>query len=112
MRNSKLFRYAASRSSGNGDGFAGARQSEIGYYSTVNTFKPYLDKAIYESLYEGKGRDGGTLEDRTAKVYVWNTRPKNSKASAICSSASSVPASNPSPSTPRPAASARRPSNT
>lgn len=59
------------------DGFAGARQSEIGYYSTVDTFKPFLDNATYESLYEGKGRDGGTLADRTSKVYVWNTRPKN-----------------------------------
>ena len=24
-----------------------------------------------------KGRDGGSLEDRAKRVYVWNTRPKN-----------------------------------
>ena len=59
------------------DGFAGARQSEIGYYSTVDTFRPYLDPALIESVYDGKGRDGGSLGDRTSKVYVWNTRPKN-----------------------------------
>ncbi len=59
------------------DGFAGARQSEIGYYSTVDTFRPYLEPALVEAVYEGKGRDGGSLADRTSKVYVWNTRPKN-----------------------------------
>jgi len=25
----------------------------------------------------GEGRDGGSLEDRAPRVYVWNTRPRN-----------------------------------
>ena len=59
------------------EGFPGARQSEIGYFSTVDTFRPYLAPDIIKSVYDGEGRDGGSLEDRAAKVYVWNTRPKN-----------------------------------
>jgi putative spermidine/putrescine transport system substrate-binding protein len=59
------------------EGYAGARQGEIGYYSTCNTWQPYLGKDIAESLYEGKGRDGGTMTERAMKVYVWNTRPTN-----------------------------------
>jgi putative spermidine/putrescine transport system substrate-binding protein len=59
------------------DGFAGARQSEIGYFSTVDTFRPYLAPDLISSVYEGVGRDGGSLQNRASKVYVWNTRPKN-----------------------------------
>jgi putative spermidine/putrescine transport system substrate-binding protein len=59
------------------EGFPGARQSEIGYFSTVDTFRQYLSPELIRSVYEGEGRDGGSLADRAAKVYVWNTRPKN-----------------------------------
>ena len=59
------------------EGFPGARQSEIGYFSTVDTFRPYLAPDLIKSVYGGEGRDGGSLENRAAKVYVWNTRPKN-----------------------------------
>ena len=59
------------------EGFPGARQSEIGYFSTVATYGQYLAPDLIKSVYGGEGRDGGSLEDRAAKVYVWNTRPKN-----------------------------------
>jgi putative spermidine/putrescine transport system substrate-binding protein len=59
------------------EGFAGARQSEIGYFSTVDTFRQYLAPELIRSVYEGEGRDGGSLQDRAARVYVWNTRPTN-----------------------------------
>jgi putative spermidine/putrescine transport system substrate-binding protein len=58
-------------------GFPGARQSEIGYFSSVDTFRPYLSPELTRSVYEGEGRDGGSLTDRASKVYVWNTRPRN-----------------------------------
>lgn len=59
------------------DGFPGARQSEIGYFSTVNTYEQYLDPKLVKEVYGGVGRDGGSLEERAQRVYVWNTRPKN-----------------------------------
>jgi putative spermidine/putrescine transport system substrate-binding protein len=59
------------------EGFPGARQSEIGYFSTVNTYEKYLDPKLVKEVYGGEGRDGGSLEDRAQRVYVWNTRPKN-----------------------------------
>ncbi|MBK1658524.1 ABC transporter substrate-binding protein [Paracraurococcus ruber] len=59
------------------EGFAGARQSEIGYFSTVETYGNYLPANLVAEVYGGVGRDGGSLEQRAAKVYVWNTRPKN-----------------------------------
>lgn len=58
-------------------GFPGARQSEIGYFSTTDTYGPYLDEATKRAVYDGVDRDGGSLEDRARKVYVWNTRPDN-----------------------------------
>jgi putative spermidine/putrescine transport system substrate-binding protein len=59
------------------EGFAGARQSEIGYFSTVDTYANYLPAQQVAEIYGGVGRDGGSLENRAAKVYVWNTRPAN-----------------------------------
>jgi putative spermidine/putrescine transport system substrate-binding protein len=59
------------------EGFAGARQSEIGYFSTVDTYGNYLPANQVAEVYGGVGRDGGSLEQRSQKVYVWNTRPKN-----------------------------------
>ena len=53
------------------EGFPGARQSEIGYFSTVDTFGQYLAPDLIKSVYGGEGRDGGSLEDRAAKVHVW-----------------------------------------
>lgn len=58
-------------------GFPGARQSEIGYFSTVDTYPEFLSPELQRSVYGGEGRDGGSLESRAAKVYVWNTRPAN-----------------------------------
>jgi putative spermidine/putrescine transport system substrate-binding protein len=59
------------------EGFPGARQSEIGYFSTANTYEKYLDPKLVTEVYGGVGRDGGSLEDRANRVFVWNTRPKN-----------------------------------
>jgi putative spermidine/putrescine transport system substrate-binding protein len=59
------------------EGYAGARQSEIGYFSTVDTYANYLPAQMVAEVYGGVGRDGGSLENRAAKVYVWNTRPAN-----------------------------------
>ncbi|MFO1080330.1 MAG: extracellular solute-binding protein [Reyranellaceae bacterium] len=59
------------------EGFPGARQSEIGYFSTVNTYEKYLDPKLVKEVYGGEGRDGGSLADRVERVFVWNTRPKN-----------------------------------
>lgn len=59
------------------EGFPGARQTEIGYFSTVNTYEKYLPAETIQQVYGGVGRDGGSLEDRARRVYCWNTRPKN-----------------------------------
>ena len=59
------------------EGFPGARQSEIGYFSTVNNYEKYLDPKLVKEVYGGEGRDGGSLADRAQRVFVWNTRPKN-----------------------------------
>lgn len=58
-------------------GFPGARQSEIGYFSTFDTYPEFLSPELQRSVYGGEGRDGGSLADRAAKIYVWNTRPAN-----------------------------------
>ncbi len=57
--------------------FPGAWQSEIGYFSTVNIYEKYLDPKLAKQVYGDVGRDGGSLEDRARRVYVWNTRPNN-----------------------------------
>ena len=59
------------------EGYPGARQSEIGYFSTVNNYEKYLDPKLVKEVYGGEGRDGGSLADRAERVFVWNTRPKN-----------------------------------
>lgn len=59
------------------EGYPGARQSEIGYFSTVNNYEKYLDPKLVSEVYGGVGRDGGSLADRAERVFVWNTRPKN-----------------------------------
>jgi putative spermidine/putrescine transport system substrate-binding protein len=59
------------------EGFAGARQTEIGYFSTIDTYSRYLPPELIRQVYGGEGRDGGSLEDRSQRVYVWNTRPTN-----------------------------------
>ena len=59
------------------EGFAGARQTEIGYFSTIDTYSQYLPPEIIRQVYGGEGRDGGSLEDRSQRVFVWNTRPSN-----------------------------------
>lgn len=59
------------------EGFAGAEQSKLGFYSPVDTHKKYLKPEQVRELYEGVGRDGGSVADRNAKVFVWNTKPKN-----------------------------------
>jgi len=58
------------------DGFAGARQSEIGYFSPYKTAFKYLSPEETERWY-GASRDGGSIEQRMRKIYVWNTMPKN-----------------------------------
>jgi putative spermidine/putrescine transport system substrate-binding protein len=32
---------------------------------------------VVEVRKKGVGRDGGSITERTNKVFVWNTRPKN-----------------------------------
>ena len=59
------------------DGYPGAQQSKIGYFSTAGTYDKYLAPDLIKQVYGGEGRDGGSLEDRAKRVYVWNTRPKN-----------------------------------
>jgi putative spermidine/putrescine transport system substrate-binding protein len=59
------------------DGYPGAQQSKIGYFSTAGTYDKYLEPELIKQVYGGVGRDGGSLEERAQRVYVWNTRPKN-----------------------------------
>jgi len=59
------------------DGYPGAQQSKIGYFSTSGGYDKYLEPDLIKSVYGGVGRDGGSLEERAKRVYVWNTRPKN-----------------------------------
>jgi putative spermidine/putrescine transport system substrate-binding protein len=59
------------------DGYPGAQQSKIGYFSTSGGYDKYLEPKLIKEVYGGEGRDGGSLEDRAKRVYVWNTRPKN-----------------------------------
>lgn len=59
------------------DGYPGNEQGKIGYYSTSDTYKQYMDQDLQNSLYGGVGRDGGSFEQRAARIYVWNTRPRN-----------------------------------
>ncbi|MBI3513289.1 MAG: extracellular solute-binding protein [Proteobacteria bacterium] len=59
------------------EGFAGARQSEIGYFSPIKTYEKYLKPEEVAQWYGGVGRDGGSIDERCKNVYVWNTRPKN-----------------------------------
>jgi putative spermidine/putrescine transport system substrate-binding protein len=59
------------------EGYPGARQSEIGYFSTVSNYDKYLEPKLIKEVYGGEGRDGGSLADRAQRVFVWNTRPKN-----------------------------------
>jgi len=59
------------------EGYAGARQSEIGYFSPIRTYEKYLKPEEIAQWYGGVGRDGGSIDERTRHVYVWNTRPKN-----------------------------------
>jgi putative spermidine/putrescine transport system substrate-binding protein len=59
------------------DGYPGAQQSKIGYFSTSGGYDKYLEPELIKQVYGGEGRDGGSLEDRAKRVYVWNTRPKN-----------------------------------
>jgi putative spermidine/putrescine transport system substrate-binding protein len=59
------------------EGYPGARQSEIGYFSPIKTYEKYLKPEEVTQWYGGVGRDGGSIDERTRHVYVWNTRPKN-----------------------------------
>lgn len=59
------------------DGYPGAQQSKIGYFSTSAGYDKYLEPDLIKQVYGGVGRDGGSLEERAKRVYVWNTRPKN-----------------------------------
>ncbi|HTR87906.1 MAG TPA: PotD/PotF family extracellular solute-binding protein [Reyranella sp.] len=59
------------------DGYPGAQQSKIGYFSTSGGYDKYLEPELIKQVYGGEGRDGGSLADRAMRVYVWNTRPKN-----------------------------------
>lgn len=59
------------------DGYPGAQQSKIGYFSTSGGYAKYLEPDLIKQVYGGVGRDGGSLEERAKRVYVWNTRPKN-----------------------------------
>lgn len=57
------------------EGFAGAEQSKLGFYSPVDTHKKYLTPEQVRELYDGVGRDGGSIAQRNAKVWTWNTKP-------------------------------------
>ena len=59
------------------DGYPGAQQSKIGYFSTFAGYDD-VEPDLIKQVYGGVGRDGGSLEERAKRVYVWNTRPKRS----------------------------------
>ena len=59
------------------EGYAGAQQSEIGFFSPVDTYEKYLTPEQVKQWYGGEGREGGSIQERTRKVWTWNTRPKN-----------------------------------
>jgi putative spermidine/putrescine transport system substrate-binding protein len=59
------------------EGFAGAEQSKLGFYSPVDTYKKYLTPEQVREWYDGAGRDGGSVAKRNAKILVWNTKPQN-----------------------------------
>lgn len=59
------------------EGFAGAEQSKLGFYSPVDSYKKYLTKKQVEELYDGVGRDGGSVAKKNKLIYVWNTKPDN-----------------------------------
>lgn len=59
------------------EGFAGAEQSKMGFYSPVDSYKKYLTPKQVENLYGGVGRDGGSMKEKNKKIYVWNTKPSN-----------------------------------
>ncbi len=59
------------------EGFAGAEQSKLGFYAPVDTYKKYLTPEQVREWYDGVGRDGGSVANRNAKIFVWNTKPKN-----------------------------------
>ena len=59
------------------EGYPGAQQSEIGYFSTINGYDKYLDPELVKQVYGGDGRDGGSLDERAKRVCHWNTRPEN-----------------------------------
>ena len=43
----------------------------------VRRGRDILEPDLIKQVYGGVGRDGGSLEERAKRVYVWNTRPKN-----------------------------------
>lgn len=57
------------------EGFAGAKLSDQGFYSTADTFVTYLTPEQVREYYGGCGRDGGSIFERSAKLLVWNTIP-------------------------------------
>ena len=48
----------------------GARPGQVGGHFPV-------PGGEIRQLIGGEGRDGGSVERRNTKVYVWNTKPKN-----------------------------------
>ncbi|MEE8433372.1 MAG: extracellular solute-binding protein [bacterium] len=61
------------------EGYAGAQQSKMGFYSPVDSYKKYLTNKEVEHLYGGKGRDGGSVGEKNKRIAVWNTKPSNNE---------------------------------
>lgn len=59
------------------EGYAGAEQSKLGFYSPVDSYKKYLTDGQVRELYGGVGRDGGSVAKKNKQIYVWNTKPTN-----------------------------------
>src|SRR5258708_2445787 len=58
------------------EGFPGARQSAIGYFSTYDTYEKYLDPKLVKQVYGGEGRDGGSPADPAHRGVVWEPATK------------------------------------
>ena len=59
------------------EGYAGAEQSKLGFFSPVDTYQKYLTPQQVHDWYGGGAREGGAISERTRHVLAWNTRPTN-----------------------------------
>ena len=59
------------------EGYAGAEQSKLGFFSPVESYRNYLTPQQVTDWYGGGAREGGAIDVRTRNVLAWNTRPTN-----------------------------------